>query len=181
MISQKGIIEGLLYISGDEGLTSEKLSLVLELDEENVLSLLNEIKEEYLNDENKGIELVDYAGKYKFVSKEGVSDYARKLYEQLPSNSFSNAALETLSIIAYKQPITRTQIEEIRGVSCELIVHKLLARGLIREAGRAETAGRPYLYEVTEAFLDSFKLGSLKELPKLPDFDSQQEEKDLFE
>ena len=82
--------------------------------------------------------------------------------------SLSQAALETLAIIAYKQPLTRIEIEEIRGVNCDMMIRKLLARNLIRECGRTDGPGRPFLYEVTEEFMDAFKLESLKELPDLP-------------
>ena len=89
--------------------------------------------------------------------------------------------METLAIIAYKQPITRVEIEEIRGVGADMMLRKLLARDLIQEAGRSEAPGRPILYEVTNEFLNSFKLMSLEELPDLPDFKSTEESDDLFE
>ena len=82
--------------------------------------------------------------------------------------TLSPAAMETLAIIAYKQPITRIEIEEIRGVGCDMMVRKLLARNLIKECGRTDGPGKPFLYEVTEEFMDAFKLESLKELPDLP-------------
>ena len=88
--------------------------------------------------------------------------------------------METLAIVAYKQPITRGEIEEIRGVSCDMMVRKLLARNLIKECGRSDAPGRPFLYEVTEEFMDTFKLVSLKELPELPEFKDTMEE-ELFE
>ena len=129
---EKRVLEGLLFLSGDEGLSIEQLNgCVEELDK-------------------KEIEVV------------------------------LDAALETLAIIAYKQPITRAEIEEIRGVSCDMMVRKLLARNLIKECGRSDAPGRPFLYEVTEEFMDTFKLVSLKELPELPDFKDTMEE-ELFE
>ena len=86
--------------------------------------------------------------------------------------------METLAIIAYKQPITRVEIEELRGVGCEMMLKRLLARELIREAGRSEAPGKPILYEVTDEFMDSFKLEDLGQLPDLPQYD--EEKKDLF-
>ena len=85
-----------------------------------------------------------------------------------------------MAIIAYKQPITRVEIEEIRGVSCDMMIRKLLARNLIREAGRLEVAGRPFTYEVTEQFMDTFKLKSLDELPELPEYGTAREDEELF-
>ena len=85
-----------------------------------------------------------------------------------------------MAIIAYRQPITRSEIEEIRGVGCDMMIRKLLARNLIRECGRSDAAGRPFLYEVTEAFMDSFQLKSLKELPELPDNEANLDE-ELFQ
>lgn len=181
MENKAALVEGLLFIAGDDGISSGRLADVFGVSEEEMKELLETMVREYREDEKRGIELVSYGGKYKFVSKEIVAPYAKTLYEVLPSNNYSPAALETLAIIAYKQPITRAEIEEIRGVGCELILHKLVARNLIRECGRTEAPGRPYLYEVTETFMDSFKLESLKELPKLPDFRNPTEEKELFE
>jgi segregation and condensation protein B len=89
--------------------------------------------------------------------------------------------LETLAIIAYKQPITRVEIEEIRGVGCELMLKKLQAMELITESGRAESVGKPILYSITESFLDLFKLMSLDELPNLPTYEDRTEESQLFE
>ena len=102
------------------------------------------------------------------------------LFGESSEEELTRAMLETLSIIAYKQPITRAEIEEIRGVSCDMMVRKLLARNLIKECGRSDAPGRPFLYEVTEEFMDTFKLVSLKELPELPDFKDTMEE-ELFE
>ena len=122
-----------------------------------------------------------YNNTYKFLSKACIETYAKNLFKQTKSNSLSQAALETLAIIAYKQPITRVEIEEIRGVQADMMLRKLQAFGLIKEAGRSEAAGRPILYEVTDEFLDSFKLLSLDELPELPDFSKEDENEELFD
>ena len=115
------------------------------------------------------------------ISKEYVIDSAKRLFQLNKQATLSPAAMETLAIIAYKQPITRVEIEEIRGVGADMMLRKLLARDLIQEAGRSEAPGRPILYEVTNEFLNSFKLMSLEELPDLPDFKSTEESDDLFE
>ena len=129
--------------------------------------------------EDHGIELVHFGGHYKFVSKESVYPYAQRLFASVKPVSLSNAAMETLAIIAYKQPITRTEIEEIRGVGCDLMLKKLIARGLVAEAGRMDIPGRPILYQVTDTFMDSFQLESLEELPQLPKVQMNLDE-DLF-
>lgn len=177
---EKRVLEGLLFLSGDEGLSIEQLNgCVEELDKKEIEVVLDELMQDYLADVH-GIELVRFGGIYKFVSKEAIHPYAQKLFSSTKVATLSNAALETLAIIAYKQPITRAEIEEIRGVSCDMMVRKLLARNLIKEFGRSDAPGRPFLYEVTEEFMDTFKLVSLKELPELPDFKDTMEE-ELFE
>ena len=140
---------------------------------------LDNIENKYKS-EIYGIELVNYGGVYKFLSKKSVYPYATKLFETAKSSSLSQSALETLAIIAYKQPVTRVEIEELRGVGSDMMLRKLLSRNLIKEAGRSEAPGRPILYEVTDEFMDSFKLYSLEELPELPDFNNNEND-NLFE
>lgn len=173
------IIEGLLFLSGDEGLTVEQLGDTLEKDKVEMESILESMMDRYLQDD-RGIELVRFGGYYKFVSKESIHPYAEKLFAYTKMSTLSQAALETLAIIAYKQPLTRTEIEEIRGVGCDMMIRKLLARSLIKECGRSDAPGRPFLYEITPEFLDAFKLESLKELPELPEIDDSVED-ELFE
>ncbi|MEF9919570.1 MAG: SMC-Scp complex subunit ScpB [Erysipelotrichaceae bacterium] len=173
------IIEGLLFLSGDEGLTIDQLQNTLEVSKDEIESSLNQLNDEYLKEE-RGIELVRFGGIYKFVSKECIHPFAEKLFASNHISTLSQAALETLAIIAYKQPITRIEIEEIRGVGCDMMIRKLLARSLIKECGRTDTPGKPFLYEITDEFMDAFKLESLKELPDLPDYKEEREE-ELFE
>lgn len=168
----KAALEGLLFLVGDEGLSSTQLAEVLEHSEEEIEQWLDDLMKEYVEDPARGIEIVHFGGLYKFVSKEQVHMYAEKLFASVKMATLSQAALETLAIIAYKQPITRNEIEEIRGVGCDMMVRKLLARNLIKECGRSDAPGRPFLYEVTPEFMDSFQLESLKELPELPETDN---------
>ncbi|MGX8834207.1 SMC-Scp complex subunit ScpB [Amedibacillus sp. YH-ame6] len=177
----KSVLEGLLFLSGDEGLSKEQILGCMDEDEqvEHIEETLDELMKDYLEDCH-GIELVRFGGIYKFVSKECVHEYAERLFSSTKMSTLSNAAMETLAIIAYKQPITRVEIEEIRGVGCDMMVRKLLARSLIKECGRSDAPGRPFLYEVTEEFMDTFKLESLKELPDLPDYHENMDE-ELFE
>ena len=164
-MNRKAIIEGLLYVSGEEGLTLDQLAYCMECDDlEGIKKDIEALKVEY---ETRGVELVEFASRYKFVTKEFVYPYAQKLYEDTKMVSLSQAAMETLAIIAYKQPITRVEIEEIRGVNCEVMLKKLAARGLVEATDRLDTIGKPLLYCVTKEFLDAFQLETLEELPAL--------------
>lgn len=174
------VLEGLLFLCGDEGLSVDQLVATLEMEKEEIEQHLHNFMNVYNEDDARGIELVNFGGVYKFVSKELIHPYAEILFASTKMATLSQAALETLAIIAYKQPITRTEIEEIRGVGCDMMIRKLLARSLIKECGRSDAPGRPFLYEVTSEFMDSFKLESLKELPKLPDMNNDLQE-ELFD
>lgn len=176
----EAIVEGLLYMVGDDGLKVEQLASVMDKSIEDSEAILNSIQNKYTN-ENFGIELVNYGKTYKFITKQEVAPYIQALFHTSKPNTLSQSALETLAIIAYKQPITRVEIEELRGVGADMMLRKLQARNLIREAGRSDAPGKPILYEVTEEFMDSFKLYTLNELPDLPEFNSDDENENLFE
>ncbi len=178
----EAIIEGILFVIGDDGITLTQLANTLEVDEQFLEEKLDEMSQEYTNNDKIGIEMVNYGGRYKLVSKAICHDYCKKIYEQADSKAFSQAALETLAIIAYKQPITRVEIEEIRGVGCDMMLRKLIARGLVKEGERLDVPGRPFTYLVTEKFMDTFKLKSLDELPELPNYQEESEsERELFD
>ena len=166
------ILEGLLFLCGDDGLSIEQAAASMDATEEYVAELFDELQK-YCLQESRGIEIARFGEKYRFLSKAAIHDAAKKLFQTSTEAKLSNAALETLAIIAYKQPITRVEIEEIRGVGADVMLRKLVARGLIQEDGRSEAAGRPILYSVTDEFLDSFKLLSLDELPELPQFGTE--------
>lgn len=176
----EAIVEGLLYMVGDDGLKVEQLASVIDKSIEDSEAILNSIQSKYSN-ENFGFELVNYGKTYKFITKQEVAPYIQALFHTSKPNTLSQSALETLAIIAYKQPITRVEIEELRGVGADMMLRKLQARNLIREAGRSDAPGKPILYEVTEEFMDSFKLYTLNELPDLPEFNSDEENENLFE
>jgi len=175
------IIEGILFVCGDEGISLNQLADALEYNAYDLEAIMDIYVTEFNNREDRGIEIVNYGKKYKLVSKAVSHPYCQKLFEQNTTKQYSQAALETLAIIAYKQPITRVEIEEIRGVGCDMMIRKLLDKGLIREAGRLETAGKPFTYEVTEEFMDQFSLASLEELPELPDYKNEHEDGELFD
>lgn len=177
---QKGVLESLLFAAGDEGLSIKQICRVLEITENEAFGLVDELRKEYEENENRGITIAVLAGTYQLVTKRRHSNYLQKLVENTEHPSISQAALETVAIIAYKQPITRIEIEEIRGVKTERPIRSLLAKGLIKEMGRKEGIGRPILYGTTREFLDYFGLKDLKDLPPLPEAEMDEEEADLF-
>lgn len=178
MAQLEAIIEGLLYVVGDEGLSLDQLCEACEASPEEIKDSLDNMVAASLG-EQRGLELVHYANVYKYVTKSILKEPVRKVLSISRTRQLSQSALETLAIIAYKQPITRVEIEEIRGVNCDMMCRKLVALDLIKEAGRSQALGRPILYEVTDAFLDGFKLTSLEELPSLPDY-SEGENESIF-
>jgi segregation and condensation protein B len=180
-MEKKAIIEALLFASGEEGLSHKQIAAALEISEEEVSELIKQMKQAY-EQEERGIMLVEMAGTLQLVTKKAYAPYLQKLVESPTTSSLSQAALETLAIIAYRQPITRAEIEEIRGVKSDKPLQTLLAKALIKEIGRAEGTGRPILYGTTKEFLDYFGLKTLDELPPLPEFNEADEEKeaDLF-
>jgi len=170
------VLEGLLFVAGDDGITLEEASYILELERSAVRQLLDELKKR-LEDENSGLELLLTASHYKLVTKASLKSYIEKYAVSPYSSQLSQASLETLAIIAYKQPVTRVDIESIRGVQSSGSIQKLLLRDLIEEAGRLETPGRPKLYKTTAYFMDYFGLESLDALPDASDlFDLDSEE-----
>ncbi|GAA0084989.1 SMC-Scp complex subunit ScpB [Clostridium sp. CTA-7] len=170
----KSIIEGLLFVSG-EPLTIKELSNSIEASPKVISSILNEMISEY-EDEKRGIKLISINGEYQLVTKAENGEYIQKLLRKNKRQSLSQASLESLSIIAYKQPITRVDIDEIRGVKSESALQKLLEKDLIKEVGRLEVPGRPILFGTTEEFLRQFGLKELKELPALDLYSDSEEE-----
>jgi len=183
IINWNSILESLLFAAGDEGLSLKQLAEVLEVNELKANEIIDDLKKEYDRNTNRGIMIVQLAGTYQLATKKENAAYLKKLVDSPHTSTLSQAALETLAIIAYKQPITRAEIEEIRGVKTERPLHTLMAKALIKEVGRAEGTGRAYLYGTTKEFLDYFGLKSIEELPQLPEKAEEefiQEEADLF-
>ena len=176
MTNYISVLEGLLFVAGDDGITLEEASYILELERSAVRQLLDELKKR-LEDENSGLELLLTASHYKLVTKASLKSYIEKYAVSPYSSQLSQASLETLAIIAYKQPVTRVDIESIRGVQSSGSIQKLLLRDLIEEAGRLDSPGRPKLYKTTAYFMDYFGLESLDALPDASDlFDLDSEE-----
>lgn len=167
----KPVIEAVLFSMGD-AVPLKTFAQALETPEKDIKSAMDELIEEYSSDE-KGIEIIELDGSYQMCTKKNAYDYLIKIV-QVPKNyRLTDVQLETLSIIAYKQPVTKGEIEKIRGVSSDHAVNRLLEAGLIEECGRLDTPGRPMIFATTQEFLRRFGLNSTE---SLPDIDSEQVE-----
>ena len=164
----KAVLEGLLFVVGEDGLTLDQIEDVLEVDEETSKNLIMELKKDY-EDESRGLRIDFLGNRFKITTKYEHKQYYQKLIENPETNLLSQAALETLAIIAYNEPITRVQVDAIRGVGSTSIMRKLVAKGFIKEVGRSDIPGRPILYETTHEFLDYFGLASIDDLPNIDD------------
>lgn len=167
----KGIIEAVLFTMG-ESVTLERLAVALELNQETLKEILLEMKEDY-NKEERGICLIELDDAWQICTKIETYDYVRKLVSQPKKRSLTDVMLETLSIIAYKQPVTKQEIEAIRGVKSDFAVNKLVEYKLVKELGRLETIGRPIVFGTTEEFLRCFGVSSIEELPDIDEVTRQ--------
>ena len=175
----KAIIEAMLFVSG-EPLALRDIAINLEVTPKYVEKLLGEMMMSY-EVEERGIKLICIDSSYQLVTKSEYSEYIQKLLKKNKRQSLSQASLESLAIVAYKQPITRVDIDEIRGVKSDSAIQRLIEKGLIKEVGRLEVPGRPIQYGTTEDFLRQFGLQDLKELPSLDIFDIDEQEAILLE
>ncbi|MCM8823859.1 MAG: SMC-Scp complex subunit ScpB [Candidatus Omnitrophica bacterium] len=164
----KSILESLLFIN-ENPIQINELSDVLGMDKKDIEIALDELIKDY-SERGSGICIVKVGGGYQMCSSPDNEPWVKKMYQEKNRHRLSQASLETLAVIAYKQPITRLEIEAIRGVNIDGVIKHLLELGLIKCAGRKEVAGRPFLYITTRKFLEYFGLNSLKDLPKLDDF-----------
>ncbi len=180
----KSVLEGLIFVSGEEGIQVKTMAEVVEMDPEVVQDVLEDLRRDFVTS-GRGLRIAETAGGYRFTTVTEHAPFFEKLAYSPSRSSLSQAALETLSIVAYRQPITRIEIEEIRGVKADRALHTLVAKDLIEEVGRADALGRPILYGTTKSFLDYFGLASLEQLPDpiAADEDDELEEqtKMLFE
>ena len=164
----KGIIEAMLFSSG-RIISKDELVLNLEISKEEIENIIKMMKEDYKK-ENRGIELIEIDDGYQLCTKKELYDYIYPIIDKRTKPNLSNAALETLSIVAYNPRITRAEIEAIRGVSADAVVYKLLEYGLIEEAGKTDLPGKPMSYKTSKEFLKMFGYTSLKDLPELPKY-----------
>ncbi len=183
-MKNKAVLEGLLFVVGEDGLTLDQIEEVLEITEDEVKALVNDLKQSY-EAEDRGLRIDFLGNRLKLTTKFEHREYYQKLLENPETNILSQAALETLAIIAYNEPVTRMQVDKIRGVSSSQMIRKLVAKGLIKESGRSDLPGRPILYETTNDFLDYFGLKNIEELPDMEKYieeaeEEADEEKDLY-
>ena len=175
----KGVLEGILFVSGDEGLSLEEIKKLLDIDDDELKEIILSLQNDYRSIE-RGIKIEVLGSSLKLVTKKEHKEYYQKLFNNEQSETLSQSSLETLAIIAYNEPITRNQIDEIRGVNSSYVLRKLSLKGLVEEKGRSELPGKPILYGVTNQFLDYFGLQTIDDLPKLEIVDEEISETDLF-
>lgn len=160
----KSVIEAILFAAGRE-VSIQELSMALEKPTEEIESIIKEMQEDY---KTRGIEITKMEDNYQLVSKKEYYEYIYPIFDKRSKPNLSNAALETLSIIAYNPKITKAEIESIRGVGSDGTIYKLLEYNLIENIGKADAPGRPSMYSVTNEFLKMFGITSLDDLPELP-------------
>ena len=175
-----GALEGILFVVGEEGITKEKLMDILDISEDELLNLIDELSKSYESIDH-GIRISKFGESYKLVTKKEHKEYYQKLIDENYDKTLSPSALETLAIIAYNFPITRSKIEEIRGVNCDYQIRKLMSLDLIKEEGRSTLPGRPMLYGITDSFLDYFGISKIEDLPKIEEIEENDTVVDLFE
>ncbi len=159
------IIEAIFFLKGNEGISLEEISEIMNLDIKNIKDLVQRYIAEIQVDEKRGFEIKKYGEHFKLVTKKELFDDLNKVVIN-KNIRLTQAGLETIAIISYKQPITKPEIEKIRGVNSDYAIKKLVLFDLIEEKGRAETPGMPILYGTTEKLLDKFNISSLDELPE---------------
>ena len=171
------IIESLLFVAG-ESLKLTEIANILECSIDFTIELTNELRVKY-EEEQRGIKIIVTNDEYQFVTKSCNSEYVQKLLKTNIRQSLSQASIETLAIIAYKQPITRVEIEEIRGVKSDRAIYTLSDKKLIKETGRKNVPGRPIIYATTDEFLKHFDFQSLNEMPSLEDLNKEKVQQNI--
>ncbi len=172
-------LEAVLFSSG-EPLSVDRISQVFELSPEKTEKALKELAEKFKN-ENRGIELLQLENTWQLVTAKKYADYIKKAFDIRRKTPLSPAALEVLAVIAYNQPVTKSFIEQVRGVDCSGVVTTLMEKELIEERGRLELPGRPLLYGTTKNFLRCFSITDLSELPPLPKTEANANVSDIAE
>ena len=165
-------LEALLFVAGDEGMSINELSYVLSLSTEQVFEGLVQLNQKYKEDETCAIELKEYANRYMMTTKGKYQNLLQKYSQSPMAARLSQAALETLAVIAYKQPLNRMEVDQIRGVNSSDSIQKLLNFQLIEEKGRLEVPGRPRIYATTDYFMDYFGLKNIDELPDISEMEA---------
>ena len=163
----KGRIEAILFVAG-EAVSIKELARALQTEEKTVRSELNAIRDEY-DYNQRGFLLKRFGDNVQLATRPLYSQDVLRLLQPVQQQSLSQAAMETLAVVAYKQPVTRAEVEQVRGVKCDYSLQSLMNKGLIREMGRKDTIGRPILFGTTDEFLSHFGLEGLEFLPPLPE------------
>lgn len=166
MKKSKGVIEAILFAAGREVKITELMS-ALEMNSEEIITLVENMKQEYKN-EDRGLQIINVGEAYQLCTKQEYYEYLYTIFDKRNKPNLSQAAIETLAIIAYNPKITRAEIESIRGVNSDGTIYKLLDYNLIEETGKLDAPGKPGTYGVTSEFLRIFGFNNLNELPKLP-------------
>ncbi len=174
----KSIIEGLLFVSGDEGLEAKQIAEIVEIPIDEVEDILYDMQADFKRIQ-RGIQIMQIGTSYQLTTLPEHTIYYERLASNPSHSTLSQPALETLALIAYKQPVTRAEIEEVRGVKSEKSINTLVSKGLIKEVGRLDGIGRPYLYGTTNEFLDYFGLKNIKDLPPIPENLQIDDEEDI--
>ena len=168
LVMAKAIIEALIFASS-EPVTSKTIAEITGINEHTIKQMLGDLVDDY-HHSKRGIQLTEVANGYQFCTHPECAPYIEKLQKAPRNVGLSQAAIETLAIVAYKQPLTKAEIEALRGVSVESSLTTLVDKNLIEEAGRKDAPGRPILYRTSKQFLKYFGLNSLEELPKIPEW-----------
>ena len=163
----KGRIEAILFVAG-EAVSVKELARALQAEEKAVKAELNAIRDEYDYDQ-RGFLLKRFGDKVQLATRPLYAQDVLRLLQPVQQQSLSQAAMETLAVVAYKQPVTRAEVEQVRGVKCDYSLQSLINKGLIKETGRKDTIGRPILFGTTDEFLSHFGLEGLESLPPLPE------------
>ena len=163
----KGRIEAILFVAG-EAVSLKDLARALQTGERELGKILDEIRDEY-DYNQRGFMLKRFGSNVQLATRPLYSEDVIRLLQPVQQQSLSQAAMETLAVVAYRQPVTRAEVEQVRGVKCDYSLQSLILKGMIEEAGRKDTIGRPILYRTTDQFLSHFGIQSLDELPPMPE------------
>lgn len=181
MASKKANLEALLYAAGDNGLQEQNLIELLEIDGETLDTIAKDLQQDLAKNPDSGLQLIHVAHTYKLTTSPQTAEVIEKYFQKDFTKNISQSALEILSIIAYRQPITRVEIDDIRGVNSSGALQTLIWRGLIKVDGKKDAPGHPKLYVTTDYFLQYFNYQSLADLPLIEDFADNNKDVDLFE
>lgn len=176
----QGVLEGLLFVVGEDGISKDKIGDILNIDEKEVNDLIALLKQKY-ELETSGLIITEFGNFLRLTTKKEHKKYYEALVEMEDDTLLSQSCLETLAIVAYNQPVTRVVVDEIRGIGSSHIIRKLVSKNLIKDVGRSDSPGRPILYAVTKDFLNYFGLNTVDDLPKMETIEVEDKETDLYE